>query len=84
MLLLASAVSDFYVKDMAEHKIQSHGGEDTLSLHLHGTPKVLGHVTRRWSPEALAVSFKLETDADLLDGKAQMAIEKCVEAGGWI
>ena len=34
-------------------------------------PKMLGMLRREWAPEALAVSFKLETDEQLLVDKAR-------------
>lgn len=77
-LVLAAAVSDFYVpeSELAEHKIQSRGGASGLDIHLHGVPKVLGHVTRTWAPHAFVVSFKLETDPKLLVHKATQARER--------
>jgi hypothetical protein len=71
---LAAAVSDFFVpwRDLAEHKIQSSGGE--LHLTLQRVPKALGTLKTRWAPEAMVVSFKLETDQRLLIEKAKKAI----------
>ncbi|KAF4747667.1 hypothetical protein FOZ62_023816 [Perkinsus olseni] len=78
-LILAAAVSDFYVPldQMPENKIQSGAHlEDGLTLHLTGVPKVLGHVKGTWCPQALVISFKLETDPDILFEKASGAIKK--------
>ncbi|KAF4663852.1 hypothetical protein FOZ61_001336 [Perkinsus olseni] len=78
-LILAAAVSDFYVPldQMPENKIQSGAHqEDGLTLHLTGVPKVLGRVKGTWCPQALVVSFKLETEPDILFEKASGAIEK--------
>lgn len=77
MAVLAAAVSDFYVPRhaMAEHKIQSSGGAAGLHLHLTGVPKALAAVRTAWAPDALVVSFKLETDASLLTRKARAAID---------
>ncbi|KAF4703407.1 hypothetical protein FOZ63_013174, partial [Perkinsus olseni] len=78
-LILAAAVSDFYVPldQMPENKIQSGAHqEDGLTLHLTGVPKVLGRVKGTWCPQALVVSFKLETDPDILFEKASGAIKK--------
>jgi len=71
---LAAAVSDFFVpwRDLAEHKIQSSGG--ALHLTLQRVPKALGTLKHRWAPEAMVVSFKLETDQRLLIEKAKKAI----------
>eukprot|EP00455_Lapot_gusevi_P051171 TRINITY_DN756_c0_g1_i3.p1 TRINITY_DN756_c0_g1~~TRINITY_DN756_c0_g1_i3.p1 ORF type:complete len:168 (+),score=36.03 TRINITY_DN756_c0_g1_i3:405-908(+) len=76
MLYLAAAVSDFYVphSEMATHKIQSDHGP--LRLELPNTPKILGLVREEWAPHALMVSFKLETDPDLVVPKALRAIHK--------
>lgn len=49
---------------MAEHKIQSSEGDLTLSL--RATPKCLSALKAEWCPDALIVSFKLETDQSIL------------------
>lgn len=76
MFYMAAAVSDFYVpwELLPEHKIQSSGG--TLDLQLSNVPKCLGLLTGMWCPQAYHVSFKLETDKDLLERKARGAIDK--------
>ena len=38
-------------------------------------PKLLGMI-KEWCPRAKVISFKLETDETLLEGKAQAAINK--------
>ena len=70
MLYLAAAVSDFFVpwNDVADHKIQSNGNE--LRLVLRPVPKALGILRKSWAPESFVVSFKLETDENLLMAKA--------------
>lgn len=75
MTYLAAAVSDFYIpaSEMAEHKMQSRDGE--LSLHLRQVPKMLGMVQHVWCPEAFNISFKLETDAAMLEKKARGALK---------
>eukprot|EP01038_Epipyxis_sp_PR26KG_P008519 gene8519-11516_t len=72
---LAAAVSDFYIpaNEMVNHKIQS---SSKLKLELSQTPKFLGTLASVWAPESFVVSFKLETDENLLIRKAQNAIEK--------
>lgn len=77
ILYLAAAVSDFYIPSdlKSEHKIQS-GGRDALILELKPVPKVMGLIRESWAPDAFVVSFKLETDKDILRQKAQGAIEK--------
>jgi hypothetical protein len=59
---------------MATHKIQSDQGG--LTLELRQVPKLLGKITSQWAPHAFVVSFKLETDTDLLRSKAEMALNK--------
>jgi phosphopantothenate-cysteine ligase len=82
MILLAAAVSDFYLPyaDMAEHKIQSGSGaagaEEGLTLRLKPVPKALSALRHIWAPNAFIVSFKLETDPHLLLSKAAGAITK--------
>ena len=73
---LAAAVSDFYIPwaKLVEHKIQSSSGE--LHLALEGVPKALGILRRSWAPGAFLVSFKLETDEQLLFRKACGALDK--------
>lgn len=77
--------------EMADHKIQSTGkhrqrkkadvkGEaeewDGLTLHLRAVPKCLSLLRREWAPHAFVVSFKLETDPDVLLEKAQGAVAR--------
>ncbi|KDP32728.1 hypothetical protein JCGZ_12020 [Jatropha curcas] len=76
MFYLAAAVSDFYVpwKDMAEHKIQSASGP--LDMRLVQVPKMLSVLRKEWAPMAFCISFKLETDSEILLQKADMALKK--------
>lgn len=79
MLLLAAAVSDFYLpeNEMATDKIQSSSAG--LSLQLGNVPKVLSCVKqddRAWAPQCFMVSFKLETNPNILKAKAAGAIMK--------
>lgn len=73
---LAAAVSDFYVPDhlMATHKIQSKGGSDNLLLDLSPVPKKLGDIKKDWNPKTILISFKLETDHQILEQKATGAM----------
>ncbi|KAG5250926.1 phosphopantothenate--cysteine ligase [Salix suchowensis] len=73
---LAAAVSDFYVpwESMAEHKIQSASGP--LDMRLVQVPKMLSALKKEWAPMAFCISFKLETDSNILLEKAEMAREK--------
>jgi phosphopantothenate-cysteine ligase len=78
MFFLAAAVSDFYIpiSDKPVHKIQSESNKDGLTLHLKPVPKVLGQIRQSWAPNAFIVSFKLETDIDILREKSERAVEK--------
>lgn len=76
LIYLAAAVSDFYIPaaEMPQHKIQTSSGELNLSLKL--VPKMLEPLVKDWAPNAFVVSFKLETDSNLLINKAKQALEK--------
>ncbi|KAL5709208.1 phosphopantothenate--cysteine ligase (ATP) [Ranunculus cassubicifolius] len=76
MFYLAAAVSDFYVPwdSMAEHKIQSASGP--LDMRLSQVPKMLLVLRKDWAPMAFYVSFKLETDINILLKKADSALRK--------
>jgi phosphopantothenoylcysteine synthetase/decarboxylase len=39
-------------------------------------PKLLGEIKLTWNPETLCASFKLETDAEILEKKVKQSIEK--------
>ena len=75
MLYLAAAVSDFYIpaSSMSEHKLQSSEGAPEVKLSL--VPKMLTPLVRHWVPKAFVISFKLETDPNLLRAKARKALE---------
>eukprot|EP01024_Parvocaulis_polyphysoides_P010860 TRINITY_DN13818_c1_g2_i3.p2 TRINITY_DN13818_c1_g2~~TRINITY_DN13818_c1_g2_i3.p2 ORF type:complete len:335 (+),score=32.22 TRINITY_DN13818_c1_g2_i3:104-1108(+) len=76
VFFLAAAVSDFFVpwEKLPEHKVQS--GNGALNLNLQQVPKMLGVLKRDWASEAFVVSFKLETDEEILIRKAQLAADK--------
>ncbi|CAM6008466.1 unnamed protein product [Sphagnum balticum] len=76
MFYLAAAVSDFYVpwNSMVEHKIQSRSGP--LAMELAQVPKMLTLLRQLWAPLAFCVSFKLETDTEILIKKAQQALKR--------
>ena len=75
---LAAAVSDFYIpkSERSEHKIQSSGGQEGLTLNLKPVPKTLGLLRSKWAPDAFVVSFKLETDMEILRQKAERAVDR--------
>jgi phosphopantothenate---cysteine ligase (ATP) len=86
MFYLAAAVSDFFIpRDrMEEHKIQSgetNGSDPRFStgkqlvINLDPVPKFLTTLVSSWAPKgSYIVSFKLETDPDLLVSKAEQAL----------
>ncbi|KAJ2809467.1 Phosphopantothenate--cysteine ligase cab2 [Coemansia guatemalensis] len=76
MFYLAAAVSDFFIPshNMVEHKIQSGTGD--LTLRMNQVPKFLRPLVKNWAPACFVVSFKLETDPNLLAPKAKYALEK--------
>lgn len=92
MFYLAAAVSDFFIprERMDEHKIQSRdngeGGEGggqgsgasrQLVINLDPVPKFLSTLVQSWAPKgSMIVSFKLETNPDLLVAKAEQALER--------
>jgi len=75
LLYLAAAVSDFYIpaSEMPEHKMQSAAGAPKLQLQL--VPKMLHPLVKYWVPNAYIISFKLETDPELLEMKAIKALD---------
>ena len=75
MTYLAAAVSDFYIPDdkVSEHKIQGIGS-DGFSLKMDPVPKMVGNIKKVWNPNTVLVSFKLETDLNILSEKALGAI----------
>ena len=56
---------------MVDHKIQSSSG---LQLELSQVPKMLRKLTLEWAPNSYVISFKLETDEEILFDKAWKAI----------
>ena len=75
----------------AVHKIQSRdyglatsdsintaqiGVDNTLTITLYPVPKVIPELRKTWCPHAFVVSFKLETDSNILHQKAAMAMKR--------
>ncbi|KAI0676325.1 phosphopantothenate-cysteine ligase [Trametes maxima] len=73
---LAAAVSDFFLprQKMSEHKIQS--GKGSLHIEMDQVPKILKPLVAEWTREGYIVSFKLETDENLLIPKARQALAR--------
>lgn len=88
LFYLAAAVSDFFIpRDrMEEHKIQSRedqkdgqgsGNSRQLVINLDPVPKFLNNLVQSWAPKgSMIVSFKLETDPNLLVSKAEQALRR--------
>ncbi|SCW01935.1 LAFE_0E10506g1_1 [Lachancea fermentati] len=92
LFYLAAAVSDFFVpySRLPEHKIQSQeanqkdladGNSHTtidgkLIVNLDPVPKFLRRLVVSWAREAMIVSFKLETDNNILIKKATQALDR--------
>ena len=75
LLYLAAAVSDFYIpnQSLPKHKIQSN--ISGLNIELKPVPKLLGKLKEAWCKSALVVSFKLETDSNILEAKCKKSLE---------
>lgn len=75
-LYLAAAISDFFIPEdkLPTHKIQSKN--ENLVLTLFPAPKDLHKIKETLNPECFLVSFKLETDKDMLFEKATNSLKK--------
>jgi phosphopantothenate---cysteine ligase (ATP) len=73
LVLLSAAVSDFYLPKchLSEHKLSSSSG--LLNLSLRPVPRLLAFLKSK-CPLASFVSFKLETDENLLIHNARLAM----------
>ncbi|RLV89131.1 Phosphopantothenate--cysteine ligase CAB2 [Spathaspora sp. JA1] len=79
LFYLAAAVSDFFIPKsrMSEHKIQSSATVDgQLQINLSQVPKFLSRLVDNWAQGAMFVSFKLETDINILIQKAETALQR--------
>lgn len=74
ILYLAAAVSDFYIppSNLSTHKINS---TEPLKLTLQLVPKFLHPLVKYWVPDAYVVSFKLETEPEMLIIKSRRALD---------
>lgn len=77
LFYLAAAVSDFFLPSsrMPKHKIQAQPS-GKLVVDLEQVPKFLRRLVDSWAPQAMIVSFKLETDSSLLIKKASEALKR--------
>jgi len=56
--------------------IQLKGDGEGITIHLSPVPKCLSLLRETWAPDAFCVSFKLETDKNILHDKAKMAMDR--------
>lgn len=82
IIYLAAAISDFIIPEdkLSEHKIQSKDEEGiskkTLELTLYPAPKDLYKIKEGLNKDSMLVTFKLETNEDILKIKSYQAIKK--------
>jgi phosphopantothenate-cysteine ligase len=76
IIYLAAAVSDYYIPldRLSEHKIQS--SDENLQITLYPVPKELYKIKSEWNPNCFLISFKLETDQNILFQKCKSSLEK--------
>ncbi|OBA19643.1 DFP-domain-containing protein [Metschnikowia bicuspidata var. bicuspidata NRRL YB-4993] len=77
LFYLAAAVSDFFLPSsrLPKHKIQAQPS-GKLVVDLEAVPKFLRRLVDSWAPQAMIVSFKLETDNSILIQKASEALRR--------
>lgn len=77
LFYLAAAVSDFFLPSsrLPKHKIQAQPS-GRLIVDLEAVPKFLRRLVDSWAPQAMIVSFKLETDNSILIHKATGALHR--------
>lgn len=75
MIYLAAAVSDFYIphSSLSEHKIQSKNEDYVLKM--KRVPKLVKNLVNDWVDDAFVVTFKLETEEEILLEKANLALK---------
>ncbi|EMR10751.1 hypothetical protein PNEG_00900 [Pneumocystis murina B123] len=78
LFYLAAAVSDFFIppERISEHKIHSESNDKRLVIEFDPVPKFLAKLIEKWAPRASIVSFKLETDEDILISNARMSLQR--------
>jgi len=74
---MCAAVSDYFipVSEMTTHKIQASDANAGLQINLTSTPKMLGE-WRKSYPNVGLISFKLETDFNMLEKKVDGSFKK--------
>lgn len=82
IIYLAAAISDFIIPEdkLSEHKIQSKDEEGhskkTIELTLYPAPKDLYKIKEGLNKHSMLITFKLETNEDILKTKSYQAINK--------
>ncbi|QSL64610.1 hypothetical protein MERGE_001911 [Pneumocystis wakefieldiae] len=78
LFYLAAAVSDFFIppERISQHKIHSEFNDKRLVIEFDPVPKFLAKLIEKWAPRASIVSFKLETDEDILITNARMSLQR--------
>jgi phosphopantothenoylcysteine decarboxylase / phosphopantothenate---cysteine ligase len=76
LVVMAAAVSDYRVRNVAEQKIRRTG---SLTLELEGTQDILREVVARRQPGTLVIGFAAETEDVLANGRAKL-VRKGVDA----
>ncbi len=78
IIFLASAVSDFYIpqNEIIENKIQSNENKNGLNIHLKNVNKEIFKIKDEWNKNCFLITFKLETDKNILFDKANKSIIK--------
>ena len=76
LIFLAAAVSDYYVPEevMSTHKIQS--SSENININLYPVKKEIYKIKDDWNPKTFLISFKLETDYNMLIDKSLKSIQK--------
>ncbi len=83
LIYLSAAVSDFYIPEekLSEHKIQSKNSQgissETMELTLYPVAKEINLIKEKLCPKAFLITFKLETDDNMLNKKANDALKVC-------
>src|SRR5271154_4810031 len=71
VVVMAAAVSDYRVKDVADRKMKREGAQ-AISLELAGTVDILREVVGRRRDGTLVVGFAAETDDVIANGRAKL------------
>lgn len=78
IIYLAAAVSDFFIleNELKENKIQSNENKNGLIIKLNNVNKNIHKIKDEWNKNCFLITFKLETDENILFKKAKNSIFK--------